>query len=1014
MNKWKRGNTRKCVGEWVAIAVAAALMVSCPAARAADDAARVRVLEDTGDRIVLQLTVDAYTTTSVEINGHVHLTPHVAGEPLGKVQGTPELPRVCRSVAIAGDARMSVRVLDERFTEIDAVNVAPSKGNLPRTVNPKDVPYAFGAEYQVDALYPPEAVTLGEPYLLRRQRGIVVEFHPFRYQPVTRTLRVYQEITVEIVRTGVDTRNVLAGAGRVPESSRAFSQILGRHFVNYAAGERYTPLEETGSMLIIAPDTWIPNVQPLAAHRTANGIPTTVVGVSTIGNTATAIKTYIQNLYNSSDLAFVLLVGDSTQVATPSASGGSSDPTYAKVSGTDNYPDILVGRFSAETAAHVDTQVARTIHYEQTPVYDQPWFRRATGVASTEGPGDDDEYDNEHMDNIRLDLLAYGYTSVDQFYGYSATAAQVASALNAGRGLINYTGHGSTTSWSTTGFSVSDVNNLTNVNMLPFIFDVACVNGQFAGYTCFAEAWLRATYNGQPTGAIGIYASSINQSWDPPMCAQDESVDLLVAEGHVSFGALCFAGSCQMMDEYGAGGVEMFDTWHVFGDPAVKVRFDGPYAPQTADVLAQTDRDTPINIRLNGSDRDNDPLDFIITAQPAHGALADPAGVEISSVPYVLQAHGDVVRYTPEAGYIGDDAFTYKVNDGTPPPAGGDSNESGVYLVVRALPPQITTALLPDAAVDYPYGPVKLDCIEGQPPLTWTMVTDVNYLEECLNACDYAEAGAAQGWQRDDGYWIYQLPFAFPFYGQPQTEVRVWSNGFLNFGPHVGSSYNNSTAGLIDNARIAPLWDDLRTNCEGCDIHIDTTATGQVTFRWSAITYSGSRPVNFAVTLYADGSIGFDYGAGNDGVTATVGVSAGDGARYTLTRYDGVPTLTYVDSLELTQPNRLPPAMQVSADGFIGGVPEQIGEFEPVFRVCDSLGRFDEALIPMRVVEFAAGDCDFDADGAVDLRDFAAFQRCFTGAGQGPVADGCEVFRADPDTDIDLDDYAYFCATLDH
>jgi len=160
---------------------------------------------------------------------------------------------------------------------------------------------------------------------------------------------------------------------------------------------------------------------------------------------------------------------------------------------------------------------------------------------------------------------------VDKIYDPGASAAAVTTALNDGRGIVNYTGHGSDASWGTTGFSSAHVNALTNDGMLPFIFSVACVNGNFAGQTCFAESWLRATNGADPTGAIGMYASSINQSWDPPMAAQDESNDLLVAEAHFSFGALCFAGSSLMIDEFGAGGVEMYDTWHVFGDPSVRV-----------------------------------------------------------------------------------------------------------------------------------------------------------------------------------------------------------------------------------------------------------------------------------------------------------------------------------------------------------------------------------------------------------------------------------------------------------
>ena len=50
-----------------------------------------------------------------------------------------------------------------------------------------------------------------------------------------------------------------------------------------------------------------------------------------------------------------------------------------------------------------------------------------------------------------------------------------------------------------------------------FIISVACVNGNFVNSTCFAEAWLRAEDNDEPTGAIATLMSTINQSWNPPM-----------------------------------------------------------------------------------------------------------------------------------------------------------------------------------------------------------------------------------------------------------------------------------------------------------------------------------------------------------------------------------------------------------------------------------------------------------------------------------------------------------------
>ncbi len=986
----------------------AVLLLVAAAAQGAGDAVNMQVVEDTGDRIVVTYELIDYDISYVVIDGQSHAVLTIDREPQMLAAGAPDLPRICRSLRIPDDARMTVAVRDAVVEQVGDIDIAPSKGALLRTVNPKDVPFTFGPAYAPDALWPAERALLRAPYILRRQRGAVLEIHPFQYNPQSRVLEICRRATIEITREGVDTVNVLDDGLRGEDNSLAFEQIYRNHFINYASGLRYAPLDEQGDMLIIAHDAWIANVQPLAAHHTARGIDTTVVGVSTIGNNATAIKNYIQNVYNSSDLAFVLLVGDSSHVATPTASGGSSDPSYAKLAGSDDYPDILIGRFSAESAADVDTQVERTMAYETTPVYDEPWFRHATGIASTEGPGDDGEDDDEHMDNIRTDLLGYGYTTVDQFYGYGASSSQVATALNAGRGLINYTGHGSRTAWSTTGFSVSNVNSLTNVGMLPFIFDVACVNGQFAGGDCFAEAWLRATHNGAPTGAVGIYASSINQSWDPPMAAQDECVDLLVAESYVSFGALCFAGSSLMMDEYGANGVEMYDTWHVFGDPALPVRLNGPFAPTADDVRVDVLRNTSANFALLGNDNDNDPLSYIVTSLPQHGEIVDlDSGIPIVSTPYLFAAGAKTLAYTPDADYIGSDYFMYKVNDGTPPPDGGDSNVAVVRITVMAPPPVITTAALPDGVVGMPYGPVTLNAADGQPALSWSIVTNAAYVEENLGVCGFAETGEAQGWHIDDQVRTFVLPFLFPFYGEEEDTIRISGNGFIAFGvPDV--TYSNSLTGLKRNRMIAPLWDDLKTTVADSDIYIDASIPGAVTVRWAALTYTGDYPVNVSVTLSADGGIEFDYGPGNAPVSATVGISAGDEARYTISDYDGVSPLTSVNSVRFFQPNGLPDGMEVAPNGVFSGAPAEAGDFEPVFRVTDSLGRSDERMIDLHVADFVAGNADFDGDGDVDLADFAGFQRCFTGRDVGPARSGCEMFYTDPDSDVDMDDYESF------
>ncbi|MEZ5198257.1 MAG: C25 family cysteine peptidase [Bacteroidales bacterium] len=80
------------------------------------------------------------------------------------------------------------------------------------------------------------------------------------------------------------------------------------------------------------------------------------------------------------------------------------------LSGVIIIPTFSMGRFSAENAAHVQTQVQRTIEYEQNPTTGYDWYTKNIGIASSEGPGDDNEYDYQHIRNMQTDLMNYTYS----------------------------------------------------------------------------------------------------------------------------------------------------------------------------------------------------------------------------------------------------------------------------------------------------------------------------------------------------------------------------------------------------------------------------------------------------------------------------------------------------------------------------------------------------------------------------------------------------------------------------
>ena len=133
------------------------------------------------------------------------------------------------------------------------------------------------------------------------------------------------------------------------------------------------------------------------------------------------MKLYIEDKYYEEGIAYVLLVGDIDQIDAIRRNNGAgsnspSDNSQTFIAGSDAYPDLMIGRFSAETSSQVQTMINRTISYEMNPDPNGEWYKKGSGFASDQGPGDDGEYDDEHLDNIRELLLDYNYNEIDQIY----------------------------------------------------------------------------------------------------------------------------------------------------------------------------------------------------------------------------------------------------------------------------------------------------------------------------------------------------------------------------------------------------------------------------------------------------------------------------------------------------------------------------------------------------------------------------------------------------------------------
>ena len=549
-----------------------------------------KLVSSSEESIVVNVKLNGFSTTKVLTPQGEQAVVNVPKMYSMLQSGAPDLPMFPIPTIIGDRAEMTVSVIDAQYTDY-SIEVAPSKGNFSRQINPEDVPYTYGEMYQQDAFWPATQAYLEKPYILRDFRGQNIMVRPFAYNPVTKTLRVYTEMTIAMTKVSDNGTNQKAARKNLkidPEQKAQYE----RRFINFGTMSAKYPFDEDlGELLIICTDAYMDNLRPLVEWKNESGRPTTLVSLSEAGgNNASNIKDYISNFYNdpAHNLEFILLVGEYEDLTPYSIDyEKKSDNWFGKLEGTDDYLEAMVGRLSVSNANDVDVQVNKIIYYERDILASAEWANKGMGIGYyNAGSGHFGEDDYQHIDFIRDTLLNYTYTEITEHhggYGGDASTTTISGTINDGIGIINYCNHGSITSWGVADYSVSDVSALTNDNKLPIVWSVACLNGQFDTGTCFGESWLRANNSatGAPTGAIGGMFSWISQPWIPPMYGQDEMVNILTewhspSLFHHTLGGVSLNGSMFILDAEPNDSNQTFNTWLLFGDPSLMVRTDIP------------------------------------------------------------------------------------------------------------------------------------------------------------------------------------------------------------------------------------------------------------------------------------------------------------------------------------------------------------------------------------------------------------------------------------------------------
>ncbi len=420
--------------------------------------------------------------------------------------GTPELPASHQLLAVPFGATPSVNVInftttDYRLSDYGIKTLLPHQPSVRKDQNPDEVEFVYNAAaYQTRSLATMPEATIEVQGTMRGIRIGSLVINPVSYNPASNTLRVFNNIEVEINFDGADhaeTERMLLSTYS-PYFDIVYKQMFNYRQIMDVYSDHPDLMAYPVHMIVITPENYISALQPWINWKIQKGFDVNVVTTAQAGGNYNAIQSYVQNLYNTgvsqgATPTFLVLVGDTGQI--PGKTSGTAtqkvtDLYYGSVD-NDYFPDMFYSRMSAENTNEVTAIVNKILQYEQYTMPDPSYLNNVTLIAGW------DSYWTNYVGKPTIQYAmqyyyntAHGFTNVYNWLGQPYTNCY--ASLSSGTGFVNYTAHGSETSWSDPQLTKSQVNALTNTNKYFLAMGNCCLTGNF-GYNqpCFGEAMLR-------------------------------------------------------------------------------------------------------------------------------------------------------------------------------------------------------------------------------------------------------------------------------------------------------------------------------------------------------------------------------------------------------------------------------------------------------------------------------------------------------------------------------------------
>ena len=447
---------------------------------------------------------------------------------IGGNEGDPQIPVVNELIAVPFGATPRIEITsynatDYRLADYDIKTMMPRQPSLRKDQKPEDVPFIFNKEaYQTRGMRSePKAVV----EVMGTMRGVKLgkmTIEPVSYDPVNNTLRVFNDIEVEVHFDGADRQ---ATEDMLVKTYSPYFDIVYRQLFNgrmiRTAYENFPELYTTPVKMLVVTTSKYTNSEPFQAWlewKKQKGIDVDVQTVTSSTNGAT-IRSLIQSRYNVNHPTFLVIVGDENDVTnyeTYNVEGNYynpyvSDNPYASVD-NDIYHDLYMSRMAVSNVTELNNLVHKILTYEKYTMSDPSYLDNAVLIAGFDANGWDEAAGRP---TIQYALNSYfntgnGFSNV---YGYvTSDYTGCYDHLNTGVGFVNYTAHGNIQAWSSPSFTNTNAEALTNADKYFLAVGNCCLAANWGNSTftpCLGETLIRSAEK----GAFGYIGSVVETYW---------------------------------------------------------------------------------------------------------------------------------------------------------------------------------------------------------------------------------------------------------------------------------------------------------------------------------------------------------------------------------------------------------------------------------------------------------------------------------------------------------------------